>query len=115
MAFRRQREDFTCVVCGTFNPGDGYTNHCARCLTSLHVDVDPGDRAHDCRGVMRPVAVESSGATYVLVHRCEKCGAVKRCRTAARDSTDALAEVMRQAAEAAVRDSPRHGGGLTGR
>lgn len=104
MSFQRLREDFTCVVCGALNRGDGYTNHCARCLASLHVDDDPGDRAHPCRGVMRPVAVQSSRGRYVVVHRCERCGEVKRCRTSARDSTDALAEVMRTAAEAALRD-----------
>ena len=103
MPFQRQREDFTCVVCGTLNRGDGYTNHCASCLTSLHVDVDPGDREHSCRGVMRPIAVEAGGGRYVVVHRCERCGEVKRCRSGPRDSSDALASVMRSAAEAAVR------------
>jgi hypothetical protein len=105
MAFRRQREDFTCVACGTFNRGDGYTNHCAHCLTSLHVDVDPGDRAHRCHGVMPPIAVESTGGRYVVVHRCRRCGVVKRCKAGPRDSSDAMAEVMRRAAEAAVREA----------
>jgi hypothetical protein len=100
MAFKRRREDFTCVVCGALNRGDGYTNHCSRCLTSLHVDVEPGDREHPCRGVMRPVAVDTLGGRYVVIHRCERCGQMRRCKAGPHDSTDAIAEVMRRAAEA---------------
>lgn len=66
--------------------GGGYRNHCPRCLHSLHVDVNPGDRASDCGGVLEPVAVESSGKKgWVIVHRCRRCGAVRRNRAALDD------------------------------
>src|SRR5690606_41655712 len=56
------------------------------CLHSLHVDVNPGDRASDCGGVLEPVGVESSGKKgWVIVHRCRACGEVRRNRAALDD------------------------------
>ena len=43
-------QSFTCANCGAaVSPlaGGGYRNHCPVCLHSLHVDVNPGDRAAD--------------------------------------------------------------------
>ena len=56
--FQKHTEDFTCEHCGAFLQGNGYTNHCSRCLWSKHVDNSPGDRANSCRGLMKPIAVE---------------------------------------------------------
>ena len=50
--FERNVEDFVCTVCGQQVEGNGYTNHCPKCLSSLHVDINPGDRASSCYGVM---------------------------------------------------------------
>ena len=50
------RDTFTCRVCGRLclpeNAGSDHRNHCSNCLSSLHVDVEPGDRASDCGGIM---------------------------------------------------------------
>jgi len=56
--FQKRKEDFTCGNCRLSVKGNGYTNHCPRCLWSLHVDVNPGDRSEVCRGMMRPIGVE---------------------------------------------------------
>ena len=101
--FTRTVEDFTCVHCGLPVRGDGYTNHCPRCLWSRHVDVVPGDRAERCGGAMRPVAVEVRGAGYAVRHRCEGCGAVRSTRAHVADSVEALTEVARAHAEAVSR------------
>lgn len=54
-------DSFTCKVCGrpvvSVGAGSGHRNHCPNCLSSLHVDIEPGDRAADCGGIMEPVAV----------------------------------------------------------
>ena len=34
------------------NAGSDHRNHCPNCLSSLHVDEEPGDRASDCGGIM---------------------------------------------------------------
>lgn len=82
-------QPFTCVECGAQVPpltAGGYRNHCPTCLHSLHVDINPGDRANPCRGVLEPVAVEhSSKKGWVIVHRCRTCGAISRNRAALDD------------------------------
>ena len=88
--FQRTVEDFTCEHCGVDVKGDGYTNHCPSCLWSKHVDVNPGDRASSCGGLMKPVALERTGDEYVLTHRCVTCQHEKRNRTSKEDSSDAL-------------------------
>ena len=54
-------DSFTCRVCGRLvvpeAAGSGHRNHCPNCLSSLHVDEEPGDRASDCGGVMDPIGV----------------------------------------------------------
>ena len=48
-------DPFTCKVCGRLctpeNTGSQHRNHCPNCLSSLHVDIEPGDRAADCGGL----------------------------------------------------------------
>lgn len=76
-------EAFTCVGCGRAVPPHGRTarDHCPYCLVGLHVDaVTPGDRASTCGGVLTPIAVEGQRGRWVLVYRCESCGAERRNR-----------------------------------
>lgn len=90
MGFRRNKEDFICEHCGTEVQGDGYTNHCPKCLWSKHVDVDPGDRAAECGGMMKPVFLEGATPDYVITHECEGCGFRKRNKVQAQDDSSAI-------------------------
>lgn len=76
--FQRKIEDFVCEKCGYEVEGNGYTNHCPRCLWSKHVDINPGDRESDCGGMMEPIGVEMKNGEYVILHRCLKCGFEKK-------------------------------------
>ena len=82
---------FTCKVCGrpvgSAGAGSGHRNHCSNCLSSLHLDVEPGDRASDCGGIMDPVGVwvRKSGE-WAVIHRCRRCGALRSNRVAADDN-----------------------------
>lgn len=84
-------EVFTCRLCGrTVVPegaGSDHRNHCPNCLTSLHVDAEPGDRASDCGGLMDAIAlwVRKNGECAVI-HRCRRCGALSSNRVAADDN-----------------------------
>lgn len=100
--FQRRIEDFACGNCGRNVEGDGYTNHCPHCLWSRHVDVNPGDRAADCGGLMRPLRVETQGGAWTLVHECTACRTVRRCKTVPDDDRDALLELARTAASEAA-------------
>ena len=76
--FKRTKENFICEYCGFQVLGDGYTNHCPECLWSKHVDIEPGDRASECGGMMRPVTLEGKGGEYQILHRCIVCSHEKR-------------------------------------
>jgi hypothetical protein len=84
-------EVFTCKVCGRpvvpEGAGSGHRNHCPNCLTSLHVDVEPGDRASDCGGYMEPVAVwVRKNGEWAVIHRCRRCGIFSSNRIAGDDN-----------------------------
>jgi len=84
-------ETFTCKVCGRLvTPGEAGTNHrnhCPNCLSSLHLDIEPGDRAADCGGIMEPVAVwVRKNGEWALIHRCRWCGALSTNCIAADDN-----------------------------
>ena len=46
------RDSFTCKVCGWLvtpeAAGSDHRNHCPNCLSSLHMDEEPGDRCRRC-------------------------------------------------------------------
>jgi hypothetical protein len=88
--FTRKREDFVCGQCEAKVRGNGYTNHCPKCLWSRHVDVQPGDREAECQGMMQPVAALFERDGYVIVQKCQKCGHTWRNRASAADRTDVI-------------------------
>lgn len=83
--FQKNDSGFVCRNCGFEVLPLGYSsrNHCPKCLCSLHVDVNPGDRASDCGGIMDPISVETDAKKgYIIIHKCRKCGAIRRNRAA---------------------------------
>ena len=77
--------------------GDGYTNHCPKCFWGKHVDIEPGDRAEGCGGMMRPTDAEMDGGDFVLTHTCTKCAVIRRNKAAAADDKDAILEIVKKA------------------
>lgn len=94
--FIRKTEDFICEHCGREVRGNGYTNHCPYCLWSKHVDINPGDRAAGCGGLMKPIAVELRKGERIIVHECVKCGHRKPNRSAPEDDFDVILQIMRE-------------------
>ena len=83
--FTKNDSGFICGNCGKEVKPLGYTsrNHCPFCLYSRHLDVNPGDRMSECRGLMEPVSAEpDSKKGYIIIHKCKKCGAVRRNKAA---------------------------------
>ena len=83
--FKKNDEGFICKNCGKEVLPLGYTsrNHCPFCLCSLHVDINPGDRANSCGGILRPIqTLPDAKRGYIIIHRCDKCGATVRNRAA---------------------------------
>ncbi len=91
--FQKRKEDFVCEKCDTKVEGSGYTNHCPECLWGKHVDINPGDRASDCGGMMDPVAVEIKGDQYILLHKCEKCRFERKNKVEEKDNFGAVLKI----------------------
>jgi hypothetical protein len=78
--FTKINEPFHCSVCGYNVPKSLRTcrDHCPKCLTSLHVDNNPGDRDAGCGGVLKPVAwSQHKKKGYMIHYVCQKCFAKK--------------------------------------
>lgn len=93
--FNRRIEDFICEHCGAEVHGNGYTNHCPNCLWSKHVDVNPGDRAADCGGLMEPVGVELKNGEYILLQKCKKCGHLRKNKVSPKDNFEEIIKLSR--------------------
>ncbi len=84
-------ESFVCKACGELvvpeGAGSQHRNHCPKCLSSVHVDIRPGDRASLCGGIMEPVSVwVRKGGEWAVIHRCRLCGGFSSNRVAADDN-----------------------------
>ena len=83
--FQKNDSGFVCRNCGFEVEPLGTTSrdHCPRCLCSIHIDINPGDRANECLGTLRPVQVlPDPKKGYLIVYKCDKCGAVVRNKAA---------------------------------
>ncbi len=88
--FTRTTEDFVCEHCGAQVIGNGYTNHCPKCLWSKHVDINPGDRASACGALMEPISSTFVSGEYTLRYKCVKCGFERNNRTWPEDNFDVV-------------------------
>ena len=91
--FQRNKENFVCENCGQENNGNGYTNHCFKCLYSKHVDINPGDRAGDCGGLMKPIDTYQKSQQHFITHKCEKCSFTKNNKLSEKDSFEEFVKV----------------------
>lgn len=72
--FIRKKENFRCENCGFEVAGDGYTDHCPKCLFGKHVDEEiPGDRASECGGLMKPIESAYVSGQFKIYYKCTKC------------------------------------------
>ena len=75
--FTKINEQFSCANCGYNVPIARSTcrDHCPKCLWSLHVDVNPGDRASNCGGLLEPKSYSANPKKGWMIHYlCRKCG-----------------------------------------
>jgi hypothetical protein len=78
--FTKINESFFCKNCGFEVPisQQSCRDHCPKCLYSLHVDNNPGDRQADCKGMLKPIAWSYNRKKGYLIHyQCQKCGMKK--------------------------------------
>jgi DNA-directed RNA polymerase subunit RPC12/RpoP len=95
--FIRKKEDFVCENCGMEVKGNGYTDHCPKCLWGKHVDREiPGDRASECRGLMEPMKTEFSISNFQfsVKYKCTKCRHEFTVKSSENDNRDELIKLV---------------------
>ena len=95
--FEKNDNEFICRVCEKLVPTLKYSSrdHCTKCLCSIHIDINPGDRANTCLGTLVPVDIEiSSKKGYIIKYKCAKCGLEHNNKSAEDDSFKTILKVM---------------------
>jgi len=91
--FQRRKENFKCENCGYEVIGNGYTDHCPKCLYSKHVDINPGDRLSKCKGLMKVTGFEIRHGQYILCFKCLKCGYLHKVKASKDDNIEILLDL----------------------
>ena len=85
-----------CGNCGNKVTGDGYTDHCPKCLWGKHVDeAIPGDRASECKGALEPVGAVYIKGKFKISYKCQKCRHIFNVREGKGDEREKLMELVK--------------------
>jgi hypothetical protein len=91
-------EGFTCEYCDkqVMPSKSSCRNHCPFCLSSKHLDNNPGDRQNHCHGQMQAIDYENSPKGIVLFFKCLECGFQNKNKSAYGDSlqSDSFAAIL---------------------
>ena len=95
--FTRLDEEFVCENCDKKVSKLNYTSrdHCPYCLYSKHVDIMPGDRQNNCKGLLKPITIEKFKDTYKIIYKCEKCKKIHKNIVASDDDMDLIIELSK--------------------
>lgn len=95
--FQMRDENFICENCNYNVEKLNYTarDHCPNCLYSKHVDINPGDRANTCQGLLVPISIEKFKNTYKIIYKCQKCHQIHKNIMATDDNYDKIIELSR--------------------
>ena len=85
-------DSFKCENCGYQVKKLNYTarDHCPICLYSKHVDINPGDRLNNCKGLMEPIGIEKYKDTYKIIYKCLKCNELHKNKIAIDDNMNLI-------------------------
>ena len=91
-------EVFTCENCGKNVDKLNYKarDHCPYCLYSKHVDINPGDRMNECKGLLEPIGIEKFKDTYKIIYKCKKCNQMHKNIIANDDNMNLIIELSVQ-------------------
>lgn len=90
--FNMINENFICENCGKEVQKSDYTarDHCPYCLFSKHLDINPGDRLNECKGLMKPIGIEKFKDSFKIIYKCNKCGETHKNICLRDDSMDEI-------------------------
>lgn len=95
--FTKLDEEFICENCKQKIKKLNYTtrDHCNYCLYSKHLDINPGDRQNNCKGLLKPIGIEKFKNTYKIIYKCEKCNQIHKNIMATDDNMDLIIELSK--------------------
>lgn len=93
--FSKLDEEFVCEHCKKNVSNLKYTSrdHCPYCLYSKHVDINPGDRKNECKGLLKPIGIEKFKDSYKIIYQCEKCNKIHKNIMAKDDDMDMIIKI----------------------
>ena len=96
--FSKQDEGFICEKCNMQVNKLNYTSrdHCPYCLYSKHVDINPGDRKNECKGLLEPIDIEKFKNTYKIIYKCQKCSQTHKNIMAVDDDFDVIINIIKR-------------------
>jgi len=97
--FQKNDNEFKCISCGFFVPPlhTSSRDHCTQCLHSIHVDVNPGDRANTCNGILKPIEItHTNNKGYIIHYVCEKCEERKNNKAAKDDNFEEILKICQK-------------------
>ena len=96
--FTMRDEEFICENCHKKVSPLGYTarDHCPYCLYSKHVDIMPGDRSNECKGLLRPIDIEKFKDTFKIIYKCQSCNQLHKNIIAKDDNMDLIIKISTQ-------------------
>lgn len=88
-------DEFICEYCNKKVEKLKYTarDHCPYCLYSKHVDINPGDRNNECKGLLVPISIEKFKDTYKIIYKCNKCKQEHKNIIASDDNMDLIIDL----------------------
>ena len=95
--FTMRDEEFICENCQQNVLPLGYTarDHCPHCLYSKHVDIMPGDRKNECKGLLKPIGIEKFKDTYKILYKCKSCNEPHKNIMAKDDNMELIIELSK--------------------
>lgn len=105
MGFTKNDESFVCLNCNKKVEKLKYTSrdHCNHCLYSIHIDIEPGDRLNECKGMLIPINVLSTSKKgLVIEYRCSKCKEVVNNIAAEDDNNEMIYKVIENYSKAGI-------------
>ena len=96
--FSKNDNFFICEHCNKEVNPLSYTSrdHCPFCLYSKHVDINPGDRLNECKGLLKPIGIEKFKDSYKIIYKCEKCNQIHKNIMANDDDFDLIIELSKK-------------------
>ena len=95
--FSKNDEEFICDNCKKEVLKANYTSrdHCPYCLYSKHVDINPGDRLNDCKGLLKPIGIEKYKNSYKIIYKCQKCNVAHKNIIAKDDDINKIIDISK--------------------